>query len=150
MRLKRIMVYLEIILLIVLILGFGFLYFISISPFKRKAIKLDKKIVQDRWREIEVMISQGGPSNFYSAVIEADKLFDYVLKGMVGDNNQNMGERLKFVQKKFSDWEIYQGVWEAHKIRNRLVHDIEHELHSSVARKAVKQFEKGFRDLGVI
>lgn len=144
------MAYLGIILAVALLFGLGMLFFVFKTGGGKKPSKVNKKIVQDKWREIETSMSQGGPANFQSAVMEADKLFDYVLKGIVGNNNQNMGERLKLAQKKFSNWETYQGIWEAHKVRNRMAHEMNHELNSTLARNTVEQFRKGLRDLGVL
>ncbi|PIZ00522.1 hypothetical protein COY62_02130 [bacterium (Candidatus Howlettbacteria) CG_4_10_14_0_8_um_filter_40_9] len=145
------MAYVGIVLALALVFGLGLLYVThKMTSAGTKSSGLDKKIVQNKWREIEMSIGQGGPANFQSAVMEADKLFDYVLKGIVGNNNQNMGERLKIAQKKFSSWDVYQGIWAAHKVRNRMAHEMNHELNSAVARNAIEQFRKGLRDLGLL
>jgi hypothetical protein len=62
-------------------------------------------------------------------IIEADKILDNVLKfkKIKGDT---MGERLKNSKKLFSSKE-YNNVWEAHKMRNQLVHEIDSHYHSS-------------------
>lgn len=145
------MEYLGIILAVALLFGLLMLFFIFRTSTGSKSKGLNKIFVQERWKEIELYMSQGGPANFQSAVIEADKLFDYVLKSVVGDNNdQNMADRLKLSQKKFSSWEVYQGIWSAHKVRNRSAHEMDHELNSAVARNAIEQFKKGLRDLRLL
>lgn len=144
------MTYLGILLVTALLFGLGLLYLIFRSAGEKSRSRLDKKVVQEKWQEIEIIMSQGGHSNFQSAVIEADKLLDYALKSLVGNKNrQNMGERLKLARQKFSDYEIYQGVWEAHKVRNQLMHETHYELHSAVAKKTIEQFKRGFRNLGM-
>lgn len=145
------MQYLGTLLAVALLFGLGMLFLVFKTGTGKKSSKVNKKIVQDKWREIETSMSQGGPANFQSAVMEADKLFDYVLRGIIGSrNDQNMADRLKLSQKKFSSWETYQGVWTAHKIRNQSAHDINHELNSAVARNTIEQFRKGLRDLGAL
>lgn len=145
------MKFVGIFLFIALIFGFGLLYLVFKSGSTKKSSKLDKKVVQDKWREIETLINQGNPNAFSSAVMAADKLFDHVLKGIVSKGDtQHMGERLKLAQNKFSDYQIYQGIWSAHKVRNNIAHEINHELHSSEAKKAIDQFRRGLKDLRVI
>jgi len=121
---------------------------------------LDRNKVKGKWTEIEKLISDGGTSNLRTAVIEADKLFDYVLKWLVGSKShwdkkkkmrgETMGERLKIAQKRFSRYDIYQDVWEAHKLRNRVVHEVDNELLHHDAKKAIDYFRRGLRDLGVL
>jgi len=43
-----------------------------------------------------------------------------------------------------------QGLWEAHKIRNRLVHDINYFLRYTEAKRAVGLYEKTLRELQAI
>lgn len=141
---------LGIVLILALLFGFGLLYLIS----KGSTVStrgLNKKFVQDKWQEIRVSLDQGNPHAFQSAVMEADKLFDYVLKAKVGvRKDQNMGERLRASQKMFGDYGIYQGVWSAHKVRNQMAHEASYELNSAIARGAIEQFEKGLRSLGAL
>lgn len=138
-------------LVVALAIGIGLLYIILKINSGPGFHKLDKKVVFKKWQDIELMMKSGNPSNFSNAVMEADKLFDYVLKSAVGDRKgQTMGERLKLSQKKFSSWDIYQDVWSAHKIRNKTVHEVSHEMHSSVAKKAIEQFRRGLKDLKVL
>ena len=145
------MTYLGFFLAAALAFGLGLLYIVFKGSKRGVTERLNKKVVQQKWQEVETMMSQGGPSNFQSAVMEADKLLDYCLKSLVGtQNNQNMSERLKMAQKKFSDRNVYQDVWSAHKVRNQLVHEVHHELNSAVARKTIEQFKKGLKNIGAL
>jgi len=138
-------------ILIVVIFGVGLLFFIQKQTTGARSKLVNKQVVQKKWQEIEIMMDTGGPANFQSAVMEADKLFAYVLKGVVGSRDgQNMGDRLKLAQKKFSNYQIYQGIWSAHKLRNKIAHEIGHEIHSSSVKQAISQFKKGLKDLKVL
>ena len=79
------------------------------------------------------------------AVMDADKLLDSLLakKGYAGP----LGEKLKKSAKLFSD---LNGVWSAHKMRNRLAHELDSQLTPSDAERALRQFERAFRDLGLL
>lgn len=57
-----------------------------------------------------------------TVLIDIDKLLDYTMR-MKGIKGETMGERLKNAKRYFK-WDDYQKVWEGHKYRNKLVHEI--------------------------
>ena len=79
------------------------------------------------------------------AIMDADKLLDQILgrKGYSGP----LGEKLKKSGKLFSD---LNGVWYAHKLRNRLAHELDARLSTDEGKRALRQFERAFRDLGLL
>ncbi len=97
-----------------------------------------------RWNEVERHISSTREAEWKFAVIEADKLTDEVLKG-AGFQGDTMGERLMNIQP--GQLTTLQGLWEAHKIRNRLVHDVNYFLRYTEAKRAVGLYEKTLREL---
>jgi len=105
---------------------------------------LDRSLVAERWQSIEVMSSGGGGAK--AAISEADKLFDYVLKGM-GFPGQTMAERLKRAESRLSN---RNAVWQAHKLRNALAHEVGFEVSAGHAREAIDAFHRGLQDLGVL
>lgn len=113
---------------------------------KNKKGSLDTSFVRSKWQEIGTLMSQGKPSAYKVAVMEADKLADYVLKAKVGSDG-NMGDRLKKSQKLFSNYNDYQNLWEAHKMRNRIAHEADHELYPAEVKKVISYFEKALKDL---
>ena len=107
---------------------------------KKKGLsKSEKEKLVTQWRKIKA------DSDMRHAVMDADKLLDLILarKGYTGP----LGEKLKRSRALFSD---LNGVWSAHKLRNRLAHELDMNLSSSQAQTALRQFEKAFRDLGVL
>lgn len=76
------------------------------------------------------------------AVLDADKILDYALskKGFEG----HLGEKLKKAGSRFSD---LNGLWSAHKLRNRIAHEMG-DIDASEAKRALSQFKKGLNDLG--
>ncbi len=115
---------------------------------KRRAQPLDTQEVSRRWADIQTSLGLGGTTHFGSAVVAADKLLDYVLrqKGYAGET---MGERLRNAQSDMSP-SIYHGAWQAHKLRNQLVHEVEGEVLSFQAKEAIGQFEQALRELGAL
>jgi len=59
------------------------------------------------------------------SIIEADKLVDNVLR-RAHVKGKAMGERLRSVEK-MVPYDVYSDMWEAHKERNRLVHEARHD-----------------------
>ena len=76
------------------------------------------------------------------AILDADKLLDYALtkKGKTG----SLGEKLKKSSALFSD---INSVWSAHKLRNRVAHEMG-SVDRSKAKLALKQFKRALNDLG--
>lgn len=103
--------------------------------------------VAGKWAEINSMMAQGGPANYKQAIFEADKLVDAVLRSKV--SGETMGERLKNAKKMFS-YGVYNDLWTAHKIRNKLAHEADFQGLSSEATLAVRYFEKALKELRVI
>lgn len=104
----------------------------------------EKDFVEHKWEEIQELVKVDKPSSLRQAVIEADKLLDYVLRGK-GFRGETTGERMKAARSVFSD---NDGVWSAHKLRNVMVHDSRYEARAFEMRDALKHFEKALRDLG--
>ncbi|HEY4694924.1 MAG TPA: hypothetical protein VIH52_03100 [Candidatus Nanoarchaeia archaeon] len=108
----------------------------------------DSQEVKTGWQKVEEQASLGKPSNLKSAVIDADKLMDFVLRKMY-PSLEATGERLKAAKVKFvGKWEIYDGLWFAHKVRNEIVHNVNFELPSSQVRDILEKFKAGLIELG--
>ena len=101
-------------------------------------------LVQSKWAEIDVM-QRSGPSGLKSALIDADKLLDYcmIANGFTGET---MGDRLKSGGHQFGN---INAVWSAHKLRNELAHNVEHDLVPAQITNAIAELGKAINDLGV-
>jgi hypothetical protein len=106
---------------------------------------LDRSAVTLRWQTI-LAVSESGPAGLKTSVSDADKLFDHVLQQQ-SFRGSTMAERLKQAQTRLSDRE---SVWRAHKLRNSLAHDITFDLVPSQAKGALRDFERGLKDLGAL
>jgi hypothetical protein len=102
--------------------------------------------VNARWAEVQRHIASTREAEWKFAVIEADKIVDDMLKNSYP--GETMGERLMNISK--GQLETLDGLWEAHKIRNRLVHDMNYFLRYAEAKKAVILFERTLRELHAI
>ncbi len=99
------------------------------------------------WQEIRNYINSTIESQWKLAVIEGDKTVDDALK-TAGFPGETMGERLMSPQA--SRLYALQDLWDAHKLRNYLVHDISVTLTQPQAATAVAAFEKALRELGML
>lgn len=81
------------------------------------------------------------------AVNEADKLLDAALC-QLDLPGQTMGERLKAAQGLFPD-HLYNQIWQAHKLRNRLAHEVGVQVGDGEANAALSTFQWALRELGV-
>lgn len=109
------------------------------SHFPKKMIK--------KWTKIEERLESGQEAELKLAVIEADKFFDDILK-RCGYSGKDMGERLRKINT--SQMPNIDNLWQAHKIRNNVVHDINYKLTVIDAEKAIKFYKKALEDLEVL
>jgi len=99
------------------------------------------------WQEIKNFAESIRDSEWKLAVIEADKVVDDALKakGLPGDS---MGERLMMI--KPNELLSLQDLWDAHKLRNLIVHDTSYNVTHEQATAAVDSFGRTLRELGFI
>lgn len=100
-----------------------------------------------RWQEIINHIGSPREGEWKFAVIEADKLMDDTLKsaGYIGDT---MGERLMGIEQ--GQIQTLDGLWDAHKTRNHLVHDANYFLRYSEAKRVIQLYEETLKELGAL
>ncbi len=106
---------------------------------------MTREEIQKRWKEIESTAGQGMMGSKL-AIMEADSLLDKVFKSMAMPGN-TMGERLKVACARYPD---LRSVWWAHKVRNQIAHDAAFRLGNRQASKALKEFERALKKLGVM
>lgn len=95
--------------------------------------------------EVNKKMVSNSPSEWKLAVIEADKILDKILESK-GYEGATMGDKLK--QLVPADLpEIYDDVWEAHKIRNRIVHEPNFELSQGDVRTVVGIYTRAIKKL---
>lgn len=114
--------------LIYLSIGISLFVVIFVSFSQTPADDSWKKDVIKKINETDQYIKE---NNYNLAIIEADKTLDFALKKS-SFQGKSMGERLKNA-KKYYEKDFYNIVWEAHKIRNALVHEIDYKLEKKVA-----------------
>lgn len=94
--------------------GFGKKKGLSVQVRNHITAKLD---------EITVMLQSDNVHELRQAVHEADKLVGYVLKN-IGYDGETFAERLRFARADIQP-NIYEAIWQGHKVRNQLAHESE-------------------------
>jgi hypothetical protein len=118
----------------------GLITFVARRPRK----DLDRKYFQAKWRELQKGLSKS--ELWPLAVISADNLLDEALRKR-RFKGKTMGERLVSAQKTLSN---NDGVWFAHKLRNKLVHEVEAKLTEREVKKALIEIRQALRDIGAL
>ncbi len=128
------------------ILIFGGLLFVVISLAKNSPRVLDQNKYRSRWMAIESKLQRNDENTYTLCVFDADKLLDQALRDR-GLSGKTMAERMKQYQGK---WSNGNGVWAAHKLRNRLAHETDVRIDYDRARQALIAFKQGLKDVGAI
>ena len=126
------------------------LYQIISYPFRRwkqRPEKINQVDILERWQGAAEMIKRGGPANFKTAILEMDKTFSEAL-AQAGFEGEHFGERLKNAKRIFGEI-TYGELWQAHKARNKVVHEINYEVTSFETLSVKRKFEKGMKELKI-
>ena len=103
-----------------------------------------KKAMVKKWETVLAKLETDDESSYKLAVIEADKIFDDLLK-RIGYQGEDMGERLR--QLTPAQTANLNEVWQAHKLRNQIVHQPDFHLTHSQAQRAVEIYQGALEDL---
>lgn len=128
------------------ILIFGGLLFAVISITKNSPRTLDQDKYRSRWMAIESRLKRDEENSYTVCILEADKLLDQSLRDR-GLSGKTMAERMKQCQGK---WTNGNGVWAAHKLRNRIAHETDVKVDYDRARQALIAYKQGLKDMGAI
>ncbi len=125
------------ILVVLIVLYLGFI--LTVRMLEKKWSKADLHFFAKNWKRIAKLDNQK------EAILEADKLLDQMLKrkGYQG----SLGDKLKAAANNFDD---LNALWSAHKVRNKLAHELDYRLKDREFQTAMSGFRKAFRDLKLI
>lgn len=129
----------------IIIVG-GLLFAVITKLSRTSSRKIDVEHFRAKCLEIEHQLKSDDPNSYHLSVLNFDKLLDQALKAR-GFSGKTMGERMKNSSQLFSD---RNGVWTAHKLRNTIAHEPDVHVTYDQARRALYNFRKALKDLGVI
>lgn len=145
------------IVILLLIAGLAIWYWSRKKPAAKKSrgrastsvSKFSNTQFAEHWQRIEGIMAQPGLEQTKAAIFEADKLLDSALR-QSGFRGETMGERLKNARQHFGNNAVYQGLWEAHKLRNALAHEVGFDVPKVVGQQHLAQFKAGLQYLKVL
>lgn len=100
-----------------------------------------------QWAKIRARLEEPAEAEWKVAVIEADMLVDDMLRRLEYPG-ETMGERLKGITK--DQITTLDQIWEAHKMRNRIVHDPDIRVLHRDARGAIQQYEAFLHEVNLL
>jgi len=107
-----------------------------------------RKVVNPRWEQVLAHLNSDDPHRWRLAIIEADVILDEMTKKM-GIPGENLGERLKNIEQ--SDFYTLDLAWQAHKVRNQIVHDgANYQLTKREARRIIDLYREVFHEFSYI
>lgn len=113
---------------------------------KDKKHNADKELAA-HWARIKEKAATKTAENLRLAFIEADTILDAFLRkaGYIGDT---MADRLKNITQ--GDAPSLPGAWEAHRLRNEVVHTPGFVLRPQDAERGIEAFESFLKELGAL
>ena len=103
-----------------------------------------KRQLNKSWQKILLRLNKNDEANLRLALIEADNLFDDLLKQMRLPG-ESMADRLKYLDS--SQVSNIDEIWQAHKLRNTIVHNPEYPITRNEIEFGVKAYEKALKEL---
>ncbi len=106
-----------------------------------------KRRLNKSWQKILLRLNKNDEANLRLALMEADNLFDDLLKQMRLPG-ESMADRLKYLSS--SQISNIDEIWQAHKLRNIIVHNSEYPITRNEIESGVRAYEKALKELEFI
>jgi hypothetical protein len=103
--------------------------------------------LRERWNEVLKHLDSVQEAQWKMAVVEADKLADDAL-AHAGFSGDTFGDRLTNIEP--GELASLDGLWWAHKVRNRIAHEVDYFLRYTEARQAVGYYQQALEELNLI
>ncbi|MDO8676143.1 MAG: hypothetical protein Q7K16_00575 [Candidatus Azambacteria bacterium] len=106
-----------------------------------------KRHLNKSWQKILARLGKNDEANLRLALIEADNIFDDLLKQMRLPG-ESMADRLKYIDS--SQVSNIDEIWRAHKLRNVIVHNSEYPITRNEMEFGVGAYQKALKELEFI
>ena len=136
----------SVIIMLAIIAVIGVILLIILTTGRGHGKILDKEKYRTDWLELENNISDTNEATYQFAILSADKLLDRALRES-GVSGKTMGDRLKNSKSLLPNIEA---VWAAHKIRNKIAHEVGKDINRAVAKRMLAVYKAALKDLGAI
>ncbi|HTY39898.1 MAG TPA: hypothetical protein VMC43_02315 [Candidatus Paceibacterota bacterium] len=116
---------------------------------KKHVLTLRSQMYRERWQKILQGLQLGTPEAMRLAVIDADTLIDDALKNL-GLPGEHMADRLSQFHLSSEEMHSLNGVWEAHRLRNEIVHTPGFAVSGEDVQDALNKYEAFLKELGLV
>ena len=106
-----------------------------------------KRHLNKSWNKILLRLSKNDEANLRLALIEADNIFDDLLKQMRLPG-ESMADRLKYIDS--SQVSNIDEIWRAHKLRNVIVHNSDYPITKNEMEFGVGAYQKALKEMEFI
>ncbi|TSC86132.1 MAG: Uncharacterized protein G01um10148_638 [Parcubacteria group bacterium Gr01-1014_8] len=143
-----------------LVLGAGIIYCVvrilqirriertAMAAGARPIVSQDLSRTQLRWRRIWEQVNSEDVEKWRLAILEADIMLNDLLD-VLGYKGETMADKMKQIP--IEAFNSIDFAWEAHKIRNRVVHDSANvQLDAREAKRVIRMYERVFREFKYI
>lgn len=120
------------------------LMLVLINLNQRRTSPLDRAYYAKKWHDVRTL-ARTSAAGGRLAVIEADKLLDHALKDL-RFSGETMADRLNSAKSALGN---VNAVWDAHRLRNRLVHEDVHPKPAKL-RTSIRVYEAALKKLGAL
>lgn len=103
--------------------------------------------LKDYWQNLISRLHHNDPSQWKLALIEADNFFEYALS-LLGYQGEGLAEKIKQLEKFYA--KSLNSVWQAHKIRNAMVHEPNFQISFRQAEEALNAYEEALKELKIL
>lgn len=104
----------------------------------RKGVTLkERTVIVERREKVDRMLKSANIHELIQAVFEADKLVYYLLD-IKGYEGESFAEKLRSAEKSM-DRNLYNELWQGHKIRNQLAHEADVKFSGQVLKSAAEK-----------
>lgn len=131
--------YIPFIIAAVILVAFVLAFYVFLKAGTKKLTSSHQQFIKKQW----TLVTEESFDNMHSAILDADKLLGHVLEllGITG----SVGEQLK---KSDGLFRSIDAVWSAHKVRNKIAHEIGVKISEKEGKKVLGDFKKALNDLG--
>ena len=103
---------------------------------------------RERWNKLVDLASSENESDWRLAILEADTMLDDMVDVM-GYKGEGLGEKLKQIER--SDFNTLDKAWEAHKVRNAILHAVtDYMLTKREVRRVIDLYKQAFEEFEFI
>lgn len=122
---------------------------LKVERFRDVVLKTDmpKEEAKKEWAKVEEHFFRGDENDLKIAVIEADKLLEEALRG-AGVRGATIGDKLKNL--KPTQISNLDELWQAHRLRNQIVHEPTFKLKRDLAERALNIYEETLKSFRLI